>query len=121
MTTPRIRHGRLDEGVPAELPAELTTVLVEGADVRIDRIVSRGHASMPDAWYEQVEAEFVLLVQGAARLEFEAFDLDLAPGDWVELPAGVRHRVAWTAEDEDTVWLAVFHEAAGSRPESSRS
>ena len=115
------RHGRLDEGVPAELPAELTTVLVEAAGLRIERIVSRAHASMPDAWYEQVEDEFVLLVQGAARLEFEAFDLDLAPGDWVDLPAGVPHRVAWTAEGEDTVWLAVFHAAAGSGLESSTS
>jgi cupin 2 domain-containing protein len=114
MTTPRIRHGRLDEGMPAELPAELTTVLVEGAGMRIERIVSRGHASAPDGWYEQVEDEFVLLVQGGARLEFDAFDLDLAPGDWVELPAGVRHRVAWTAEGEDTVWLAVFHKASGA-------
>ena len=87
-------------------------MLVEGAGVRIERIVSRGHASAPDAWYEQVEDEFVLLVQGAARLEFEAFDLDLSPGDWVELPAGVSHRVAWTAEGEDTVWLAVFHKAS---------
>ena len=86
-------------------------MLVEGAGVRIERIVSRGHASLPDAWYEQREDEFVLLVQGAARLEFEAFDLDLAPGDWVELPASVRHRVAWTKEEADTVWLAVFHNA----------
>ena|SRR5688572_11926426 len=112
MTVPRIRHGRLDEGVPADLPEELTTVLVEAGGVRVERIVSRGHASAPGAWYEQIEDEFVLLVAGAARLEFEAFDLDLAPGDWVELPAGVRHRVAWTAEGEDTVWLALFHSAS---------
>jgi cupin 2 domain-containing protein len=50
----------------------------------------------------------VLLVQGAARLEFADFDLELAPGDWVDLPAGVRHRVAWTVECQDTVGVAVF-------------
>lgn len=87
-------------------------MLAEGAGVRIERIVSRGHASAPDSWYEQVEDEFVLLVQGAARLEFEDFDLELAPGDWVDLPAGVLHRVAWTAEAEETVWLAVFRSAS---------
>ncbi len=113
MTTPRVRHGSLDDGVPSELPEELTTVLVEGAGVRIERIVSRGHASAPDTWYEQVEDEFVLLVQGAARLEFEEFDLELAPGDWVDLPAGVRHRVAWTAEGQDSLWLTVFRPASG--------
>ena len=83
-------------------------MLAEGGGVRVERIVSRGHASAPDAWYEQLEDEFVLLVQGAARLEFADFDLELAPGDWVDLPAGVRHRVAWTAEGQDTVWLVVF-------------
>ena len=108
-----VRHGHLAEGVPGVLPAELTTVLVEGAGVRVERIVSRGHASAPGSWYEQAEDEFVLLVAGAARLEFEEFDLELAPGAWVELPAGVRHRVAWTREGEDTIWLAVHRPASG--------
>ncbi len=102
-----VRHGNLGEGVPDALPEELVSVLVEGG-VRIERIVSRGHASAPGAWFDQSEDEFVLLVTGAARLEFEEFDLELAPGDWVELPAGVRHRVAWTLEGSDTTWLAVF-------------
>jgi cupin 2 domain-containing protein len=31
----------------------------------------------------------------------------LAPGDWVEIPPHVRHRVEWTDSDELTVWLAV--------------
>jgi cupin 2 domain-containing protein len=113
MTTPRVRHGRLDEGVPAVLPAELVSVLAEGGGVRIERVVSRGHASAEGAWYQQSEDEFVLLVSGAARLEFEEFDLELMPGGWVELPAGVRHRVGWTAEGRDTIWLAVFRPASG--------
>ena len=96
------------------LPAELVSVLAEGGGARIERIVSRGHASEPGFWYEQAEDEFVLLVSGAARLEFEEFELELAPGDWVDLPAGVRHRVGWTAEGEDTTWLAVFRSASGA-------
>jgi cupin 2 domain-containing protein len=109
-----VRHGNLEEGVPAALPAELVSVLAEGAGVRIERIVSRGHASAPGEWYDQAEDEFVLVVQGAARLEFEEFDLELRAGSWVELPAHVRHRVAWTAEGEATVWLAVFRPASES-------
>ncbi len=108
MTMPRLRHGRLDDGVPALLPEELASVLAESGDVRIERIVSRGHASAEGAWYQQYEDEFVLLVSGAARLEFDDFDLELAPGGWVDVPAGLRHRVAWTSDVEDTVWLAVF-------------
>lgn len=112
IVTEVVRHGRIDEGVPGELPEELVTVIASGAGVRIERIVSRGHVTPPGEWYDQAEDEFVLLVQGAARLEFEAFDLELRAGDWVDLPAHVRHRVAWTAPREDTVWLAVFRTAS---------
>lgn len=107
-----VRHGNLEDGVPSALPEELTNVLAGGSGVRIERIVSRGHASAPGFWYEQEEDEFVLLVSGAATLEFEEFDLDLVPGDWVDLPAGLRHRVARTAAGADTVWLAVYRAAS---------
>ena len=108
-------RGELGAGIPRELPEELTTVLAEGASVRIERIVSRGHATAAGEWYEQEADEWVLLVAGAARLEFsDGALLELAPGEWVDLPAGLRHRVAWTAPGEDTVWLAVFRPAAGS-------
>ncbi len=109
---PRVEHGSLDEGVPRALPEELVTVLASRAGVRIERIVSRGHVTPPGEWYDQAEDEFVLLVQGAARLEFEDIDLELRAGDWVDLPAHVRHRVAWTAPGEDTVWLVVFRPAS---------
>jgi cupin 2 domain-containing protein len=31
----------------------------------------------------------------------------LRPGDYVEIPPHVRHRVAWTESDAPTIWLAV--------------
>jgi cupin 2 domain-containing protein len=34
----------------------------------------------------------------------------LEPGDWTDIKAHVRHRVEWTAPDEDTVWLAVCYQ-----------
>jgi len=44
-------------------------------------------------------------------LEFEGDDepLRLTPGDHVNIPPHRRHRVAWTAPDEPTVWLAIFY------------
>ena len=111
---PDLDAGDLFEGIPPRLDDELLATLVEGGGVRIERIVSRGHSSPPGAWYDQPEDEFVLLVSGAARLEFEGgHTLELRPGHWVDLPAHLRHRVAWTDPDADTVWLAVF------RPPSS--
>jgi cupin 2 domain-containing protein len=31
----------------------------------------------------------------------------MGPGDWLEIPARCRHRVAWTDPNQETVWLAV--------------
>lgn len=99
--------------LPTELPEELVEVLVDGIQVRIERIVSTGHASPSGFWYDQDESEWVVLLQGAARLQWDGATepLDLAPGDWVNIPAGVRHRVQWTTAAEPTVWLAVFYSA----------
>lgn len=100
------------EGVPGELPEELVEVLAEGAGVRVERIVSRGHVTPPGEWYDQAEDEFVLLVQGEARLDFEGGrKLEMKEGDWLVIPARQKHRVGWTSEGESTVWLAVFFSA----------
>ena len=79
--------------------------------MRIERIVSRGHASPPDFWYDQDWHEFVLLMSGRARLELAdgAPVVELEPGDWLDIKAHVRHRVDWTDPEQDTVWLAVHY------------
>jgi cupin 2 domain-containing protein len=95
--------------LPANLPEELITTLVESPGVRIERIVSRGHASPPGFWYDQPQAEWVVLLAGSARLQLAdpAESLDLQPGDFLNISAHRRHRVEWTASDQATVWLAV--------------
>jgi cupin 2 domain-containing protein len=98
-------------GLPADLPAELTQTLAAGSGVRVERIVSLGHASPPGFWYDQDETEWVLVVRGAARLRFDDRCVDLWPGDHATIPARRRHRVEWTTPDEPTVWLAVFFPA----------
>lgn len=98
----------LFQNLPTSLPAELVETLASNAQVRIERIVSTGHASDPGFWYDQPEHEWVVVLQGAARVDFEQETLELTPGDHVLIPAHRRHRVAWTTPDEPTVWLAVF-------------
>lgn len=103
---------------PDARAAEIIDLLASGRGVRIERIVSRGQASPPGFWYDQDEAEFVIVVGGAARLRFadETTARDLAPGDWVDIPPHRRHRVDWTDPERDTVWLAVFYRSAGVPP-----
>ena len=95
--------------LPECLPEELVTVLAESTNVRVERIVSLGHASDEEFWYDQAEHEFVLLLQGAARLQFENRVVEMKPGDWIDIRAHERHRVAWTTRDVKTVWLAVYY------------
>ena len=103
------RSGNLFANVPALLDIEETAVLAELPGARVERIVSTGQASAPGFWYDQDEAEFVLVLAGAARLRFadDEVPLALGPGDWVDIAAHRRHRVEWTDADEPTVWLAV--------------
>lgn len=104
-----LTRGSLLDGLPSSQADEQVERLIDGPTVRIERIVSTGQASPPGFWYDQPDDEFVVLLSGAARLRFEMDDLslDLKPGDWVEIPAHVRHRVEWTQAEPPTVWLAV--------------
>ena len=88
---------------------EEVTALLERPGLTIERIVSTGQASPPGFWYDQPHGEWVLLVSGEARVlvEGETNAHTLKAGDWLELPAHCRHRVEWTAPDQETVWLAV--------------
>ena len=110
-----MNQGNILSQIPVELPDELVQVLMQNQSVRIERIVSRGHASAPDFWYDQSAAEWVMVVSGAARIEFDdGTSHDLRPGDWIDIPAHCRHRVAWTDPANDTVWMAV-HYSGGSQ------
>lgn len=103
------RLDNLYAGIPAALPDELTTALWRCGETRIERIVSRGHRSPEGFWYDQAEDECVVVLEGEARLEFDdGRVMMLRRGDGCVLPAGCRHRVAWTAPDVETIWLAVF-------------
>ncbi len=96
--------------LPSELPNEYFETLAAGGQTRVERIVSLGHTTAEDFWYDQTEHEFVVVLRGAARLRFEGDDepVELRPGDYLTIPAHRRHRVDWTTSDEPTVWLAVF-------------
>lgn len=98
--------------IPRRLAAEEVATLLSSPAVRIERIVSRGQASPPGFWYDQPQAEWVIVLAGRAALRFEEDDAPtrLGPGDWLHIPAHRRHRVEWTDPAQATVWLAVHHD-----------
>ncbi len=96
--------------LPSSLPEELIEVLAENQHVRIERIVSTGHASPEGFWYDQHEQEWLVVLTGEAILRFQNGDsVHLRSGDHVLIPAYRKHRVEWTSPEEPTVWLAVFY------------
>ena len=99
--------------IPAPLPEERVDEIAASRTVRIERIVSRGHASPDGFWYDQDWPEWVTVLEGSAGLQFEdeAEPRTLRRGDHVLIAAHRRHRVAWTEAGRDTIWLAVhFHD-----------
>lgn len=97
-------------GLPSSVPDESFTTLLDAPGVRVERIVSHGHASPDGFWYDQPQGEWVVVLKGAARLGFEdGAVVELGPGDCMNIPALRRHRVEWTTPDEPTVWLAVHY------------
>ena len=106
MTTPLIRNILND--LPDSID-EIFEALLEKPGLRIERIISSGQATPEGIWYDQEGDEWVLLLCGSAGLQIEGESSlrRLVPGDSLLLPAGCRHRVAWTDPDVKSVWLAV--------------
>ena len=77
---------------------------------KLERIVSIGHVTPPGEWYDQNEGEWVVLLQGQARLRFADDDRErvLNSGDYLWIAAHRRHRVEWTSQRPPAIWLA-FH------------
>lgn len=96
--------------LPARLPEELFQTLMQKPGLRIERILSHGHASPEGFWYDQDTHEWVLLASGAARLQFEGEDpFEMNAGSFINIPAHQRHRVAWTDPTQPTIWLAIHY------------
>jgi len=105
-----IKPGNLFADVPARLGREEVTTLVSAPAVRIERIVSRGQSNAADFWYDQPQAEWVIVLAGAATVTFEGqAAVRLVPGDYLHIAAHRRHRVDWTDPAQATIWLAVHY------------
>lgn len=99
----------LFNGIPLAIQEEHFQTLAKSDTIRVERIVSDGHATPPGEWCHQEWDEWVLLVSGGATLLFdgETAPLFLKPGDHITIPADCRHRVEQTDTLQKTIWVAV--------------
>jgi cupin 2 domain-containing protein len=107
-----VQGGALFADLPATPAREHFQELHAAGGLQIKRIVSPpGYSDPPGAWYDQDCAEWVIVLAGSAMLRIadEATPRVLARGDYLHIPAHVRHRIERTDAREPTVWLAVYH------------
>lgn len=100
----------LFQNIPAPDVDEYFDTLWKSADLHIERIISKGHHSEPDFWYDQDWDEWLLILQGRAKIALELQQvLTMTVGDTLLIPAHQRHQVLWTDPEQETIWLAVHH------------
>ena len=106
-----MKTGNLYHDIPSALPQEIADCLLQAGKLKIERIVSRGHCSDPGFWYDQEDSEWVLVLKGEARLRFREGGrvVHLSAGMYLNIAPHEAHRVDWTSDSEDTIWLAVFY------------
>jgi cupin 2 domain-containing protein len=93
-------------GIAQAASQEQFQALFENSAVKIERVVSQSYSSPENFWYDQAEPEWVIVLRGAATLEFEGGRfVEMKTGDHVTIPSHAKHRVHQTGPE--TVWLAV--------------
>jgi len=103
--------------IPKDLSDELFETLLQTSGFRIERIVSRGHCSPINFWYDQDDNEWLILLKGSAVLRFEdqSKNITMNPGDYVNIEKHRRHRVELTDPNQETVWLAVHYPTGNNK------
>ena len=98
------------EQIPKDLNEEIFEDIIKTEKLKVERIISYGHTSPESGWYEQKENEWVIVLKGEALLTFEnSDDVRLNAGDYINIPAFKKHKVSWTLQNEETIWLAIHY------------
>jgi cupin 2 domain-containing protein len=103
--------GNFFSRIPDAIDDEVFDTILLSDRCKIERIISMGHKSPPDYWYDQERDEWVMVLKGAAKLKFKNHNkiIEMMPGDYLLIPAHCKHRVEWTDPDVETIWLAVHY------------
>lgn len=103
-------NSNIFELIPDEISNELFENIVTGENIRIERIISKGHVSPESGWYDQDENEWVIVLTGQAKIEFDnKAAVHLVSGSYLNIPAHTLHKVSWTDPDTETIWLAIYY------------
>lgn len=96
--------------IPSEMPNEIMESIIKTDKFRIERVVSRGHTSPENGWYDQNESEWVIVLSGYGVIEyFNGMHVTIKQGDYLNIKPHEKHKVIESSPNEPTVWLAIFY------------
>ncbi|MCX7879642.1 MAG: cupin domain-containing protein [Ignavibacteria bacterium] len=77
--------------------------------LKIERIISKGHHSPDNYWYDQDFFEWVILLKGKAVLTLKNPNesIELSEGDYILIEPNRPHRVESTEPEKETFWLTI--------------
>ena len=105
-----MKVGNIFESIPANLKEESFDLLTQSDDLKIERIISKGHISPTSGWYDQDKDEWVIVFKGEAIISFfDGNEITLKAGSYINIPAHTKHKVIWTDPDTETIWLAIHY------------
>ena len=98
------------DSLPENLEKEVFETILSFQNIKIERIISKGHVTPDSQWYDQNEHEWVIIIEGKASLMLEdGSEYILSKGSYLNIPAHTKHRVTWTDPNNLTIWLAIFY------------
>ncbi|MBK2124195.1 cupin domain-containing protein [Fangia hongkongensis] len=87
---------------------EMFDTLLSQGNVSIERIVSCGQTTPKDKPYIQAQNEWVIVLQGEARIKIEDNEeILLEKGAHLFIPKNAKHWVTFTSTNPPVLWLAV--------------
>jgi len=96
--------------IPNSLKEELFENIISTENIKIERIISDGHSSPKEGWYESEQNEWVIVLEGDAILTLESGEnIILKRGDYYNITAFTKHKVSHTSKSEKTIWLAIYY------------
>ncbi len=90
---------------PKQSDNEIFKDIIKKDNVRIEKILSYGQVSPENEPYIQAHDEWVVVLDGKAKLKLDNQEYILEKGQHLFIPKNTKHWVTYTANP--TVWLAV--------------
>jgi len=90
---------------------EIFQDILDNKGIKIEKIISFGQTTPANKWLYDLRDEWVLLLQGKSELMFESRQrIKLKKGDYILIPAEVKHKVLYTSKRPFCIWLTIFIE-----------